>query len=103
MNYIFTVCGGNYTNAAGILTSPSYPNLNQYMADCVYLISQPSGTFINFTLINMDIDCGVFSPTEGYLELRDGNSANSPLIGKLCGSNSIPALKQTSHNYIRAR
>ena len=44
---IFTDCGGNYTNASGVLTSPSYPNPYPRLADCIYLISQLSGKYIN--------------------------------------------------------
>ena len=49
-------CGGNFYNQSGILTSPLYPN--QYpTADCVYLISQPNGTYVNISFLTMDIEC----------------------------------------------
>lgn len=94
----FTAFHANFTHESRIVTSPSYPNSYSTMVDCIFIISHENGSSINFTLVNMDIDC------EGdYLELRDGKSETSPLIGRFCGIRSIPAFMQTSHNYIRAR
>ena len=96
-------CGANITHVSGIVTSPSYPDSYPHMADCIYLIYNLNGSYINFTLVNMDIACEASTAVGDYLELRDGMSANSPLIGRFCGIRSIPVLMQTSHSYIRAR
>ena len=40
--------------------------------------------------------------TEDYLEIRDGNSENSPLIGKFSGKN-IPKTIQTTRNMMWMR
>ena len=52
-----TECGGNYLNASGVLSSPSHPNPYPDLADCVYLISQPIGNYVNISFLSMDIDC----------------------------------------------
>ena len=99
---LFTDCGGDYTNASGILTSPSYPNPYPHLADCIYLISQPTGTYVNISFINMDVNCHAAGPD--YIEMRDGGSEDSPLMGKLCGDRSnVPNFMQTTQNHLRIR
>ena len=106
---LFTECGGIYSNSSGILTSPSYPNPYPYMADCVYLISQPNGTYVNISFLNMDIDCQKFGNISedfksDYIEMRDGNSEDSPLMGIFCGdSNNVPDFMITTQNHLRLR
>ena len=98
----FTACGGNYSNASGILSSPSYPNAYPEAADCVYLISLPTGTYVNISFLVMDVDCQG-TPSD-YIEIRDGDSEGSPLIGSFCGnSSSIPAFLQSTQNHLRIR
>ena len=98
----FTECGGNYSNASGVLSSPSYPYPFPDLADCVYLISQPNGTYVNISFLSMDIDCQG-TPSD-YIEMRDGNSEDSPLMAKFCeiGSN-VPDFMQTTQNNLRIR
>ena len=99
---IYTGCGGWFLNSSGILTSPSHPNLYPELADCVYLISQPNGIYVNFSFINIDVDCqGTLSD---YIEMRDGNSEESPLIGIFCGNGSnVLDFMQTTQNHLRIR
>ena len=97
-------CGGNYTNQSGILTSPLFPNPYPSAADCVYLISQPNGTCVNISFLTMDISCQEIYSTSDYLEIRDGESKNSPLVEKLCGNGSnIPQFMTSTQNYMRIR
>lgn len=99
---LFTECGGTYLNASGILTSPSQQDRYHKMVDCVYLISQSNGTYVNISVMSMDINCN--SSVSGYIEMRDGNSEDSPLMGKWCGNDSdIPAFMQTTQSYLRIR
>ena len=47
----------------------------------------------------MDIDC-----QSDYIELRDGNSEDSPLMGTFCGNGSnVPDFMQTTQNNFRIR
>ena len=94
-----TECGGNYSDASGALFSPSYPNAYPELADCIYLISQPSGTFINISFDTMDIDCQ--GTTSDFIEMRDGSSRDSPLMGQFCGKSSNPVM--TTQNHLRVR
>ena len=104
-NYNFTDCGGTYTNASGIVTSPSYPNTYPPLAHCIYLISQPDGTYVNISFIDMDVICQESYSTSDYIDIRDGSSEDSPLMmGKLCGNGSnVPSFIQTTQNHLRIR
>ena len=99
---LITACGGNYSNESGVLTSPSHPNAYPELAGCVYLVSLPNGTYVNTSFNTMDIDCQA-TPSD-FIEMRDGNSEESPLIGRYCGNGSnVPDLMQTTQNHLRIR
>ena len=102
---LFTACGGSYSNESGVLSSPSYPNAYPEVADCLYLISQPTGTYVNISFLTMDIDCqGLTTLTSDYIEMRDGSSHDSPLMGRFCGNGSnVPTFMQTTQNHLRIR
>ena len=103
-------CGGEYTSSHGFIASPSYP-YDPYPnnANCIYVVSQPSGTCINITITDMDIEYSSSSDYYDYygnydlyqfdgntcfdyLEIRDGNSGNSELLGKYCGDGNVLSL-----------
>ena len=90
-------CGGNFTTPKGLLTSPSYPEKSPTDKECVYIITQPMGFFLNLTTMMFHI--GGISPCHDYLEIRDGSSEESPLIGKFCGTN-IPRAIQSTQSHV---
>ena len=99
---LYAGCGGTYSNTSGVLTSPSYPNQYPELADCVYLISQPNGTYVNISFLTMDIDCQ--GKSSDYIEMRDGNTEESPHQWRFCGDGSnVPDFMQTTQNHLRIR
>ena len=95
-------CGGNMATLNGFLNSPSYPDNYPDNVVCDYIISQPTGMYVNLTVLmfdTYDIDCETAFVDAGYdfLEIRDGNSEESPLIGRFCG-NKIPASMYSTNN-----
>ena len=105
---LFTSNKGTYSNASGVISSPSYPNAYQEMADLIYLVSQPNRTYVNISLITMDVNCQEMLTSEGlkydYIEMRDGSSEKSPLMLRLCGNGSnVPDFMQTTQNDLRIR
>ena len=97
-------CGGNYSDANGILTSPSHPNLYPHLVNCVYLISQPNDTFVKLTFMTMDIICHGLVTGSDYIEIRDGHSEDSPLMGKFCGNSSnVTSFVQSTQNHLRLK
>ena len=99
---VFTSCGGNVSSESGILSSPSYPDPYPHMANCIFLISQTNGTYVNLSVVNMDIDCDGM-PSD-YIEMRDGNSQDSPLVGRFCGNGTrIPPFMISTQNFFWIR
>ena len=90
--------GSNFTTINGLLTSPSYPDNYPSDTDCSYTISQPTGTYLNLTFRMFDLD-SCFKTVHDYLEIRDGSSEASPLIGKFCGTD-VPASIHTTQNQV---
>ncbi|XP_021357124.1 cubilin-like [Mizuhopecten yessoensis] len=87
------VCGGTLTSNPGTITSPGYDTGANYTNNqqCVWVIANRNVTdtsvalrFYSFQLEshgNCNFD---------FLEIREGNSATSPLIGKYCGKTQAP-------------
>ncbi|GFU96639.1 cubilin [Trichonephila clavipes] len=82
-----TICGGVYSELTGMLSSPYYPDSYPAHAQCIYDIRLEPGYLVNVTFHFMEIedhqDCRY-----DFLEVRDGESEDSPLIGQLCGINT---------------
>ena len=104
MAYRIGICGGNFTTPKGILSSPSYPDSYPTHTNCVYTVTQLNGTIIRLEMMQMDMNHYWFDDHiceyADYLEIRDGNSESSPLIGKFCGSNIPPNVIQSSGNHL---
>ena len=94
-------CGGGFFSTTyGTITSPDYPENYPNNADCIYTIYQPTGTVILLNFLSMDIKMISHSgDCYDYLEIRDGPSDDSPLLGKQCG-NEIPAPIQSRQNQL---
>ena len=98
MNYLSGECDGYFTTTNGTINSPSYPDNYPNNADCIYTISQPTGTAIVLTFMTMDIKSHSTCKFD-YLEIRDGISDDSSVLIKLCG-NEIPTPIQSSQNQV---
>ncbi|XP_072507728.1 cubilin [Notamacropus eugenii] len=101
-------CGGNIylhdSNIDGYMTSPNYPASYPSHADCIWLISVPSGRLVKLQFedqfnIETSPNC-----TSNYLELRDGGDSSAPILAKFCGS-SLPSSQLSSSDvlYLRFR
>lgn len=100
-NIRFGACGGYFTTPSGLFTSPSYPHPYPENADCVYTISQKNGTYITLIILNMDMfgwDETLDACPRDYLEIRNGNSNDSPLLEKLCGKGVAASIQSTENN-----
>ena len=87
-------CGGSFYAERGILTSPAADIRSE---ECIYVISLEDGYYVNVSIITMEIDC------TNYLEMREGFSEDSPIIGKWCGNLSNVQFLVTSKNHLRIR
>ena len=82
-----TGCGNTYDTAPnGLLSSVSFPYPYPSEMECVYLISQAPGTYIQVEFLFFHIEGdGPSCDQSDFLEIRDGDSPNSPLFGRFCG------------------
>ncbi|KAJ3659671.1 hypothetical protein Zmor_011346 [Zophobas morio] len=87
------VCGGNYFTDAGTLKSPGYPENYPLNMECTWTIQVKPGHQILLNVIDFSMESYSVCRYD-WLEIRNGGSAVSPLLGKFCGTNipkSIPS------------
>ena len=98
-------CGGHFPAPHGFLTSPSYPENYPNGADCTYIISQPNGTYVNMTILDLDLEFTVdlffgFGGCKDFLQIRDGDSEESDYLGApfgaICGNDTVNNLDDTT-------
>ena len=101
---VSSVCGGEYAAPSGIITSPFHPNPYPSNRECIYIIAQPLGTKITLNFLDFDIEASRLERRRcayDYLEIRDGDSADSSLIDVVCGDPTlIPDPIQSAHNFV---
>ncbi|XP_066581573.1 protein tolkin [Prorops nasuta] len=94
------VCGGDVElNSVGHLESPNYPEEYQSSKECVWRLSVPQDyqvalKFQSFEIENHD-NC-----VYDYVEVRDGHSPDSPLVGVYCGYKIPPDIKSTGNKLL---
>ena len=95
-------CDGSFSDTSGFITSPSFPNEYPNNADCTYIITEPQSAYVQLTVISFDISCE--NEKSDYIDVRDGVTEDSPLIGRFCGDvSNVPAKIQTTQAYLRIR
>uniref|UniRef100_A0A8C5PBH1 Cubilin n=1 Tax=Leptobrachium leishanense TaxID=445787 RepID=A0A8C5PBH1_9ANUR len=91
-------CGG-LLSGEGVIRTPHYPNAYFRERTCEWIITQTAGDVVLFNFDSFDILSGT-SCSSNYI--RDGPSADSPLIGKYCGSAIPPPVQSTQRSlYIK--
>ena len=98
-------CGSvcrDYSDQTGSVISPYFPKLYPHESECIYTISQPNNTYINLTTLTFDVQEADSYGCADYLEIRDGGSWDSPLIGQFCGG-AIPYSLQSTQNKMYMR
>ncbi|XP_020662303.3 cubilin [Pogona vitticeps] len=95
---VYDVACGGTLSGDGVIRSPYYMRALSHDKICEWIISQPEGhvVILNFTdfRIRNVTNCAL-----DYVEVRDGNSVNSPALGKYCGI-TVPSVIQSSQNYL---
>ncbi|CAL1576609.1 unnamed protein product [Knipowitschia caucasica] len=85
-------CGGVMTGT-GQIHSPLHPNAYPHNKLCEWVIRQPLGHVVtlNFQSFSMEHS----SCRYDYVQVHDGSSSSSPLLGKFCGTDIPPRLQST--------
>lgn len=95
-------CGRHIIEPNGTLESPGYPNNYPSNADCIWVISAPKGHHIELEFKRFDIHKVGGGCRYDYVEIRDGNSRDSPSLGRHCGKSAGETFKTIS-NHARIR
>ncbi|XP_006629277.1 dorsal-ventral patterning tolloid-like protein 1 isoform X2 [Lepisosteus oculatus] len=91
------ICGGEINKDAGQIQSPNYPDDYRPMKECVWKITVSANYNVGLSFQAFEIERHD-SCAYDYLEVRDGNTENSPLIGRFCGYDKPEDIRSTSNN-----
>ncbi|KAJ3611231.1 hypothetical protein NHX12_021247, partial [Muraenolepis orangiensis] len=85
LTYQVAGCSRTYQQAYGYLRSPGWPAVYPHEVECEVVLAAPQGSTISLFFDSFDLehhsDCSF-----DYVEVRNGSTGSSPLLGKLCGS-----------------
>ncbi|XP_077456618.1 bone morphogenetic protein 1a isoform X1 [Stigmatopora argus] len=90
------ICGGEVKKDSGQIQSPNYPDDYRPNKACVWKVSVAQGFHVGLTFQSFEIERHD-SCAYDYLEVRDGNSENSPLLGRFCGYDKPDDIKTSSN------
>ncbi|XP_025078060.1 uncharacterized protein LOC112554482 isoform X2 [Pomacea canaliculata] len=91
-----TECRQVFQTSNGIINSPDDPDFNMSPADCTYIIKQQLGYYINIQFSSLNLEEDVMC--RNYIEVHDGATEFSPLLGeKYCGLSLPPPLTSTQN------
>lgn len=82
-----TVCGGRLFSRSGTVRSPGWPGNYPNSRDCTWIIFAEPGKQIELTVQSFELE-SQYSCTRfyDYLEIRNGDTQDSPLVGRYCSS-----------------
>ncbi|BFZ01255.1 hypothetical protein BsWGS_04294 [Bradybaena similaris] len=94
-------CGGDIVKDEGILTSPNYPDDYPSLKHCVWNITVTETFTVGLTFEMFDLESHR-QCTRDYVELRDGATKDSPILGTFCGSQMPKSVTTTGrHLYVK--
>nr|XP_036671656.1 cubilin homolog [Drosophila suzukii] len=85
-------CGGTLTSRFGYIKSPNWPKAYGESENCEWVIRAPLGHRLELVVHNftLESDYDADDCKGDWLEIRNGDSQSSPLIGRYCGT-KIPS------------
>ncbi|KAF1377489.1 hypothetical protein PFLUV_G00201330 [Perca fluviatilis] len=90
------ICGGAVKRDSGQIQSPNYPDDYQSNKVCVWQITVAEGFDVGLSFQSFEIERHD-SCAYDYVEVRDGSSESSPLLGHFCGYNKPDDIKSSSN------
>ncbi|NXC49902.1 BMP1 protein, partial [Penelope pileata] len=91
------ICGGDVKKDHGHIQSPNYPDDYRPSKVCVWRITVSEGFHVGLTFQSFEIERHD-SCAYDYLEIRDGSSEGSGLIGRFCGYDKPDDIKSSSNH-----
>ncbi|XP_019353396.2 cubilin [Alligator mississippiensis] len=98
---VYEVACGGALSGEGVIHSPYYPRMSSRPKTCEWIISQADGKVVILTFIDFGIR-NITTCYSDYIEVRDGNSTDSRLLGKYCGT-ALPSVTQSTQSYLYVR
>ncbi|XP_056258852.1 bone morphogenetic protein 1-like isoform X4 [Seriola aureovittata] len=90
------ICGGEVKRDSGQIQSPNYPDDYQSNKECVWKITVAEGYDVGLSFQSFEIERHD-SCAYDYVEVRDGSSESSPLLGHFCGYDKPDDIKSSSN------
>uniref|UniRef100_UPI00398EE234 tolloid-like protein 2 isoform X1 n=2 Tax=Pristiophorus japonicus TaxID=55135 RepID=UPI00398EE234 len=90
------ICGGDIRRDTGQIQSPNYPDDYSPSKECVWRITVAKEFHVGLVFQAFEIERHDTCAYD-YLEIRDGDSADSPLIGHFCGYSKPHDIKSSSN------
>ncbi|XP_019407837.1 PREDICTED: astacin-like metalloendopeptidase isoform X1 [Crocodylus porosus] len=95
-SYSHVKCGGTFTNAYGVITSPNYPNKYPKNQDCFWIVGAPPGYQIFLKVVFFELE-DIDECRYDYLVIHNGSRPTSPAVGPYCGTMKIPEFTSTEN------
>ncbi|XP_011637168.1 cubilin-like [Pogonomyrmex barbatus] len=92
-------CGGIYTSATGMISSPGHSTSYQPNMECEWKIQLPASERVRITWSRFDLESSTSCQFD-FIEIYDGPDTHSPLLGRYCGSDMPPTIKSNSNNLV---
>uniref|UniRef100_A0A8C5K7S6 Metalloendopeptidase n=1 Tax=Jaculus jaculus TaxID=51337 RepID=A0A8C5K7S6_JACJA len=89
-------CGGDISKDSGQIQSPNYPDDYRPSKECVWRITVADGFHVGLSFQAFEIERHD-SCAYDYLEIRDGSTEESALIGHFCGYEKPEAVKSSAN------
>ncbi|XP_078095368.1 bone morphogenetic protein 1-like [Mustelus asterias] len=90
------ICGGDINKDLGQIQSPNYPDDYRPSKVCIWRIRVSDSFHVGLTFQSFEIERHD-SCAYDYLEVRDGSTDESPLIGRYCGYDKPDDIKSSSN------
>nr|XP_023646366.1 cubilin [Paramormyrops kingsleyae] len=98
---VYEVACGGVLSGSGQIRTPYHPNSYPHDKTCEWVINQPQGSVVTLTFLAFDVEDNSQCLFD-YVEVRDGPTSSSTLIGQYCGSQMPPMLQSTQRSmYVR--
>ncbi|KAM9793845.1 bone morphogenetic protein 1-like isoform 3-T3 [Syngnathus typhle] len=95
-DFCAAVCGGEVQRDSGQIQSPNYPDEYHSNKLCVWKVRVAEGYEVGLSFQSFELESHD-SCAYDYVEVRDGDSAHSPLLGRFCGYDKPDDIKSSTN------
>lgn len=89
ISFFISVCGGQLTATKGNIASPTTSGVYSPSENCTWIIKQVPGSVVKLSFSKFGLERSA-NCTKDYVLVRNGQTLDSPVIGRFCGGD-IPS------------